>query len=158
MSKHHFIPCRRATPCSGPEGLESPSWPGSELHIKSRRRLAHKHASHDAYPYAQQWNLDLQQQFRGGTLLDMPYAGAKGTHLGGPVNLNQPPDAYDSLGPQLLTEKPSNPFAGLVLATSFLNSSFTVGQRLRSYPQFSSVSVSNASVFGTFFHSLQVSL
>jgi hypothetical protein len=111
-----------------------------------------------AYPYAQQWNLDLQQQFWGGTLLDMAYAGAKGTHLGGSVNLNQLPDSYNSLGPQLLTAKATNPFAGLVPATSFLNSSFTVGQSLRPYPQFNSVSVSNFSAFDTVFHSLQVSL
>jgi hypothetical protein len=73
----------------------------------------------EAYPYAQQWNLDLQQQFWGGTLLDMAYAGAKGTHLGGPVNLNQLPDAYDSLGPQLLTEKPSIPLPALYRQPAF---------------------------------------
>jgi hypothetical protein len=112
----------------------------------------------EAYPYAQQWNLDLEQQFWGGTLLEIAYGGAKGTHLGGSVNLNQLPDQYDSLGSQLLVPQATNPFSGLVPSTSFLNSSFTTGQSLRPYPQFSSVSVPNFSTFGTVYDSMQVSL
>lgn len=112
----------------------------------------------EAYPYAQQWNLDLQQQFWSGTLFDLAYAGAKGTHLSNSFNLNQLPDQYNALGAQLLTNQPTNPFAGQVPATSFLNSSFTVGQSLRPYPQFNSVSISNYSGFGTTYNSLQAAL
>jgi carboxypeptidase family protein len=32
-------------------------------------------------PYVQQWNLDIQRQFPGNLLVDVAYAGSKGTHL-----------------------------------------------------------------------------
>ena len=32
-------------------------------------------------PDVQQWNLDLQRQFHGDFLVDIAYAGSKGTHL-----------------------------------------------------------------------------
>jgi hypothetical protein len=110
------------------------------------------------YAYAQQWNFGIQHEFWSGTLLDVAYGGAKATHLSGSVNLNQIPDQYDSMGSALLNTEPTNPFAGQVPATSFLNSSFTVGQSLRPFPQFSSVSAANDAVFGTSYNSLQASL
>lgn len=110
------------------------------------------------YPYSQQWNTGVEQQFGRSTLLDIAYAGSKGTHLSSSVNTNQLPDSDNSLGPQLLTAISPNPFAGLVPVTSALSSSFTVGQSLRPYPQFGNVSISNYSGFDTIYHSLQVEL
>ncbi|MBV9182670.1 MAG: hypothetical protein JO356_15265, partial [Acidobacteria bacterium] len=56
-------------------------------------------------PYIQQWNFDIQREIAGGTLIDIGYAGAKGTHLprGGLANtpLDQLPDQYDSMGSAL---------------------------------------------------------
>jgi outer membrane receptor protein involved in Fe transport len=109
-----------------------------------------------SYPYSQQWNAGIEQQFGSGTLLDIAYAGSKGTHLSSAVNINQLPDTYDDMGSQLLKTISPNPFAGLVPATSPLNSSFTTGQSLLPYPQFSTISVSNFAAFDTIYHSLQV--
>jgi hypothetical protein len=41
--------------------------------------------------YVQSWNLDLQRQLSPSTVLDIAYAGSKGTHLLGVRNPNQPP-------------------------------------------------------------------
>jgi len=46
-------------------------------------------------PYVQQWNFDIQHQFPGNLLVDIAYAGSKGTHL--PMHdqtLNQMPDQF----------------------------------------------------------------
>ena len=112
----------------------------------------------ESYPYSQQWNFGLEQQFGATTLLDIAYAGSKGTHLSSAVNINQLPDSFDSMGSQLLNGILPNPFAGHVPATSALSSSFTVGQSLRPYPQFSNISIPNYSGFDTIYHSLQVEL
>jgi len=45
--------------------------------------------------YTQEWSLDIQRQFPSQWLFDLGYYGAKGTHLLGEVDLNQPlPGAY----------------------------------------------------------------
>jgi hypothetical protein len=73
-------------------------------------------ASNFTAPYVQQWNLDLQRQFRGDFLVDIAYAGSKGTHL------PQHSQDLDQLPPQSLPQSASdvtnlttqvaNPFAG----------------------------------------------
>jgi Carboxypeptidase regulatory-like domain len=83
-------------------------------------------------PYVQQWNFDIQRQFPGNTLVDIAYAGSKGTHL--PMhdqNLNQIADSLLPTGQgcvavganpcpnnpaafsiiQNLTQQVANPFA-----------------------------------------------
>jgi hypothetical protein len=112
----------------------------------------------ESYPYSQQWNIGVEQQFGRTTLLDIAYAGSKGTHLSSAVNINQLGDQYDAMGPQLLSTINPNPFKGLVPTTSPLNSSFTIGQSLRPFAQFSNISIPNFSGFDTIYHSLQVEL
>lgn len=55
-------------------------------------------------PYAQQFSLDLQQQWRNNFISDIGYVGSLGTHLLGEVDLNQPhPGAWQSLGVPSIT-------------------------------------------------------
>ncbi len=42
-----------------------------------------------AWPYVQQWHLDVQQQFVGNMVATVSYVGSKGTHLGRQTNYNQ---------------------------------------------------------------------
>ena len=112
-------------------------------------------------PYIQQWNFGLQKEVTGGLLLDVSYAGAKGTFL--PVssqNIDQLPNQYDSLGSALLAPNPGgNPLAGLLPATSVLNGpTITVGQLLRPYPQFTSVTITPPDIGNSIYNSLQVKL
>jgi hypothetical protein len=141
-----------------PNGLNHPTGRAPDFMTALEGGSLSSTLPNQAYPYAQQWNLDLQQEFWRGTLFDLAYGGAKGTHLSNPFDLNQISDQYNALGPQLLTPLPTNPFAGQVPVTSFLNSSFTTGQSLRPYPQFSSITISNYSGFGTNYNSLQAAL
>jgi hypothetical protein len=107
------------------------------------------------FGYSQQWNLGIEHQFGASTMLDVAYAGSKGTDLTNSVNINQLPDSDDSMGAQLLTQISPNPFAGNVPVTSELNSSFTVGQSLLPDPQFLNITIYNAPGFNTIYHSFQ---
>ena len=67
--------------------------------------------------YMQQWNFNIQRQLGDGTLVDLAYAGSKGTSI--PVNaqtINQLPDQHLSLG-TALNEQVPNPFHGSSIAT-----------------------------------------
>jgi hypothetical protein len=59
-----------------------------------------------AIPYAsmQQWNFNIQRELGSGFLVDVAYAGSKGTHLplGSSQQIDQLPDQYLTLGSQLL--------------------------------------------------------
>ena len=112
-------------------------------------------------PYIQQWNFGLQKEVTGGMLLDVTYAGSKGTFL--PIasqNINQLPNQYDSLGTALLAANPGgNPFAGLLPATSVLNApTITAGQLLRPYPQYTSVTIVPPDMGNSVYHSLQTKI
>jgi hypothetical protein len=141
-----------------PQGINHPA--GRSAHFMSSLEGGQLSSTfpNEPYPYSQQWNVGVEQQLGSATLLDIAYAGSKGTQLSSAVNINQLSDSYDSLGTQLLNKISPNPFAGLVPSTSALSSSFTVGQSLRPYPQFSNMSIPNYSGFGTIYHSLQVEL
>ena len=89
-------------------------------------------------PYVQQWNLNLEQQFGPKTIVEIGYAGSRGTHL--PLylqQLNQLPDQYNSLDAALFNPVP-NPFQGKVNSTSSLYSASTLpaGYLLKPYPQY----------------------
>lgn len=112
-------------------------------------------------PYIQEWNFGLQKEVTGGMLLDVTYGGSKGTFL--PIaseNINQLPNQYDSLGAALLAANPNgNPFAGLLPATSVLNAhTIAVGQLLRPYPQYTSVTIVPPDIGNSIYHSLQAKL
>jgi hypothetical protein len=89
------------------------------------------------YPYVQQWNLNIERQLKGGLLIEVGYAGSKGTHLAlAPINLNQLSSQYYSLG-SALTTAVTNPFFGKLSASSpYGKATIAAGQLLRPYPQF----------------------
>lgn len=101
---------------------------------------------HQAYGYAQQWNLAIQRALGNRATVTIAYAGSKGTHLvigngftGSGYNLNQLPDKYDALGSQLL--KPvQNPFYGILPAgTTFGARTIEEGYLLTPHPQYQGV-------------------
>ncbi|HEX4168229.1 MAG TPA: TonB-dependent receptor [Bryobacteraceae bacterium] len=113
-------------------------------------------ALNNPYGYAQQWNFDVQQELGEGFMLDVAYAGSKGTHL--PFSgqqINQLPDQYLSLGSQLLQQVP-NPYAGIVQQGSLAASTVTRGQLLLPYPQYTGVSLIGSNVGDSSYESLQV--
>ena len=109
--------------------------------------------------YMQQWNFNIQRQMADGTLVDLAYAGSKGTSL--PVNaqtINQLPDQHLSLG-TALNEQVPNPFHGTSIAAGGLSQpTVSRGQLLRPYPQFTDVSMAGPTNRSSTYHSFQMKI
>jgi len=119
-------------------------------------------------PYAQQWNLDIQRQFPGELLLDVAYAGSKGTHL--PMHdqtIDQlqaqflPKNAADVAN---LTKLVANPFAGNCTGCTGpvqsggvgTNSTVKAAQLLLPFPQFDNFSLAEPDNRDSIYHSMQL--
>ena len=108
------------------------------------------------YGYNQQWNLNVQRELPDGILVDLAYAGSKGTHLPDfAQQIDALPDKYLALGSHMYDTVP-NPFYGVITNGTYLSAPTTfLGQLLLPYPQYSGVSI-NASGFGSsIYHSFQ---
>ncbi len=109
------------------------------------------------YAYYQQWNIDIQRQLPHGGLIDLAYAGAKGTHLPDfSQQINPLPDQYLSLGSHLHDLVP-NPFQGLFTNGNSLSTASTVQlqQLLLPYPQYTGYSIGAAGWGSSSYNSLQ---
>jgi len=126
-------------------------------------------------PYVQQWNFDIQRQLPGNMLVDVAYAGSKGTHL--PMhdqNLDQMPDQFLPTGTvgnaaalsqiAFLTKIVPNPFAGNCtgctgpLQSGNMGTQATVkqGQLLLPFPQFDGISMAEPDNRDSIYHSMQL--
>lgn len=109
------------------------------------------------YAYYQQWNLDVQHQLPHGTLVDLAYAAAKGTHLPDfSQQLDALPDKYLSLGSHLSDTVP-NPFFGIVKnGTGLSAANTTLGQLLLPYPQYGGYSIGASGWGSSIYNSMQL--
>ncbi len=108
--------------------------------------------------YAQQWNLDVQQELGRGVLLDIAYAGGHGVHLYGDYNPDQLPDQYLGMG-AALNNQVTNPFAGKITSGGLSSATVAQSQLLRPFPQYTGVTLGNSSFFGaSLYNALQVKL
>lgn len=107
-------------------------------------------------PYAEQFNLDVQQEFPYSLVLDIAYAGSHGVHLVGDFNANSLPDKYLSMGNALLAQA-ENPFYGSVQNGSLSGPTVSQEQLLLPYPQFSGVTLGGVTSYGaSSYNALQV--
>jgi hypothetical protein len=90
--------------------------------------------------YVQQWNFNIQREVAGGTVIEVAYAGAKGTHLPGAVNQNQLSPANQALGSAVLQQQVPNPFFGIITTGTLAAPTVAKGQLLRPFPQYDGVS------------------
>ena len=112
-------------------------------------------------PYVQQWNFDIQRQLPGNAVIDVAYAGSKGTHL--PMHtqdLDQlplqdlPKSAADVTA---LTALVRNPFFGVVQSGNVGTSpTIRAAQLLLPYPQFDDVTINEPDNRDSMYHSLQM--
>ncbi len=119
-------------------------------------------------PYVQQWNLDVQRQFHGDILLDVAYAGSKGTHL--PMHSqdldqlqpeNLPKSAADV---SALTAQVPNPFAGnctgctgpVVSGGMGTNPHVKADQLMVPFPQLDGFSLQEPDNRSSSYHSMQL--
>ena len=125
-------------------------------------------ASNYSAPYVQQWNFDIQRQFHGDFLLDVAYAGSKGTHL--PMHSQD----LDQLPPQdlpqsaadvtNLTKQVPNPFAGNCTGCTGpvqsggmgTNANVKADQLLVPFPQFDGFSLQEPDNRSSIYHSMQL--
>ncbi len=124
--------------------------------------------TNESAPYVQQWNLDLQRQFHGDLLVDIAYAGSKGTHL--PMHGQD----IDQLQPQFLpktsqdvanlTALVANPFAGNCTGCTGpvqsggigTNATVKAAQFLLPYPQFDDFQMAEPDNRDSSYHSMQL--
>ncbi|NWF84499.1 MAG: TonB-dependent receptor, partial [Bryobacteraceae bacterium] len=110
----------------------------------------------ESHGYAQQWNLDFQQELAGGASISVAYAGSKGTHLPGPdQQLNQLPVEFMSLGAQLQQQVP-NPFFGHVTLGTLAQPTVARGQLLRPYPHYTGFAMRAPPNRNSSYHSMQM--
>ena len=102
---------------------------------------------HRPVSYAAEWNVDVQQTLPDNFLFDIAYTGSHGVHLYGDFNPNQVPDQYLSMGNGLL-QQVANPFSGSIPSGALSGSTVAASQLLRPFPQFTGVTIGNASFFG----------
>jgi hypothetical protein len=108
--------------------------------------------------YNQQWNFAIQRQFGGRTMMEVAYAGNKGTNLAyflPSVELNQLNPQLLSMGNALLTQVP-NPFHGIVSIGTLSTPTIQQGQLLRPYPQYTGFQAKNAGWANSNYHALLV--
>ena len=112
-------------------------------------------------PYVQQWNFNIQQQLPGNSLIDIAYAGAKGTHL--PMHdqtLNQlAPQFRPTSAAQVaaLTALVPNPFYGVVQSGGVgANPTIKAGQLLLPFPQYDNVAMSEPDNRDSSYQSMQL--
>ncbi len=125
-------------------------------------------ASNFPAPYVQQWNLDIQRQFHGDFLVDIAYAGSKGTHL--PEHSQDLDQLQSQYLPQsqadvtALTQIVNNPFAGnctgctgpVVSGGMGTNATVKADQLLVPYPQFDGFSLEEPDNRDSIYHSMQL--
>ncbi len=107
------------------------------------------------YGYNQQFNLNIQHELKEGTLVEIAYAGAKGTHLPANQQLNQLPVEFLSQGTRL-QEQVTNPFFGIITAGPLAARTVARGQLLRPFPQFNGVTQASIANRDSIYHSMQL--
>ena len=108
-------------------------------------------------PYNSQWNFSIGQDLGGGMVLDLAYAGNKGTHLPLGWQMSQLADSQIRPDAGLLDTVP-NPFFGIIPVGPLSNRTVQRGQLLTPYPQYPGVSYAGTSWGNSNFHSMQVTL
>lgn len=113
--------------------------------------------------YNQQWNLTIQRTIAKDTMLQLAYAGNKGTHLAfgccnGPgPNMNQLQPSQMSQGNALLALVP-NPFFGFIKEGTLAQPMIQRGQLLRPFPAWTTVNPIMGGDANSTYHALQVLL
>jgi hypothetical protein len=112
-------------------------------------------------PLVQQWNFNIQQEVKGGWIVDVGYLGSKGQHLvDGESNMSwdQLPASALALGSKL-TQSVPNPFLGIITNTTSVLSQPNVLQRylLAPYPQYTGVNAFRKPQANSIYHSFTLS-
>jgi hypothetical protein len=140
-----------------PRGFTLP--PGSSQGLLSFLGLEFQtNNPYDGTPYVQQWNFNIQREAFSGLLVEVSYAGSKGTSLPSVFGaINQLRTETLLLGSSLLDQVP-NPFFGVITEpTSALRlPAVQRSQLLRPFPHFTTIALEKSSYGSSIYHSLQL--
>ena len=141
-----------------PSGLLAPLGPSGGLSTDLGKSISFFSRSR-VQPYAQRWSLGIQQQLKGGFMLESAYVGNRGTHLPISRNINGVPLKYLSTSPardqatiNLLTANFPNPFFGL--NPQYTGSNTSRQSLLLPYPQFGNITYLDSAGY-SWYQSLQ---
>jgi hypothetical protein len=143
-----------------PNGLANQPQPGDATFYQLGQSISVTDPRAISNTYNQQWNFNIQHQFGSSFLLEVGYAGNKGTHLPVGLLLDQLYPAYQSLGTQLSRSVP-NPFFGLVTNGTLSLPTVGYSQLLRPYPQYTAVNTTGSAataenIGDSNYHALQI--
>ena len=106
--------------------------------------------------YAQTWNFNIQRELPGDILVDVAYAGNKGTRIPlRSITLNHISDSTRKLGSALFDQVP-NPFFGLITDGTLAGPTVAQGQLMTSYPQFDQLELGWVYAGSSIYHSMQM--
>jgi hypothetical protein len=104
--------------------------------------------------YNQNWNLSIQRTLLSNMVVEVAYAGNKGTRLSQTFQMDQLHPSYLGLGNQLLQQVP-NPFYGVIVPALGLGQpTIQYGHLLTPYPHYDGVSATNAGFANSNYHAL----
>jgi len=109
--------------------------------------------------YVQQWNVSVQRELTANTTVEAAYVGSNITHVGIPdSNINQL--SVSQLAQRdALNQRVTNPYFGLIPRSSSLGDpTITVGQLMKPYPQYTTVSLYRNNVGTTRYQGFELSL
>jgi hypothetical protein len=114
-----------------------------------------------ATPYMQNWNVSVQRSLGSSILMQVAYAGNKGTRLplGAAINVNSLTTSQYLLG-AVNNQLVPNPFYGIITDPTSILSQPTVtrGQLLKPYPQYINMNAIEATEGSSIYHSLEASV
>ena len=104
--------------------------------------------------YSQHYSLEIQRQIPAGFVISVGTLDSHNTHLlQSGVNINQLNPSFYSLGVSALSQGVANPFYGNGGVGTLATAKVSQAQLLLPYPQYTSVSVSNASTAASLYYS-----
>jgi hypothetical protein len=161
-----------------PAGISAP--PGRSLGIGGTQQfltqvvqsITEANPSDHPEGYVQQWNLDVERDLPAGFFVSAAYVGSKGTHLAQySQQIDQISDtllaqAAAQVNPSLanprqnvrLVQPTPNPFFVNGQALALTGPTTTIGQLLRSYPQYTSVQLAGQGSYDSIYHSFQLTV
>jgi hypothetical protein len=115
--------------------------------------------------YSFRWSFNIQHQLAKDLVLEAGYVGNHSVHLTTNYNFGSLPAKYLSTSPirdqatiNALGALTTNPFAGLLPGTSINGSTISVSNLLRSYPEFTGVTMNNMNNGGSYFHMFAIKI
>lgn len=102
--------------------------------------------------YTQHWNLSIQRELPGATVIEVAYAGNRGVRLPIGLQFNQVDPKFQSLGADL-SRQVTNPFFGLVTTGALSTRTVQQAQLLRPFPQYGGISTFMQMAASSSYHS-----